>query len=129
MEWGLFPPLQGEAGRAPGVGLARTVLGMELIQRALKKALADCGLPKTLQLYNCTRKTYGAHWVLRGGSMEKLSRILGHASVTTTERHYCHIRPDLFNPTDVLNLDLDMSRPEAAVIDLVARRGGRPRVT
>lgn len=57
-------------------------------------------------------------------STPRRTRATKHASVTTTERHYCHIRPDLFSPTDVLNLEVDMARPEGAVIDLAAHRDG-----
>jgi hypothetical protein len=43
---------------------------------------------------------------------------LTHASVTTTERYYCALRPDIFSAADIGRLDVDLSRPKGAVIDL-----------
>lgn len=36
------------------------------------------------------RHTFGAHYMMSGGSIWDLQKILGHASVTTTENHYVH---------------------------------------
>ena len=44
-------------------------------------------------------KAVMAEWVLGNGSIEMLSKILGHASVVTTER-YAHLRPGLFREAD-----------------------------
>ncbi|MBN4071835.1 tyrosine-type recombinase/integrase [bacterium AH-315-F18] len=40
------------------------------------------------------RHTFASHLVMEGVSIYKVSRFLGHASVTTTERHYTHLRPE-----------------------------------
>jgi hypothetical protein len=50
-----------------------------------------------------------------------LSKIRGHQSITTTER-YPHLDPRLFQPADLLKLDMDMSCPTGDVIDLDAHR-------
>jgi hypothetical protein len=45
--------------------------------------------------------------VLSGGSIEKLSNVLGHYSVVLTER-YVHLRPDLFADRDLAAIPLDL---------------------
>ena len=40
------------------------------------------------------RHTYGTRWLQAGGDIYKLSRILGHASVSVTEAHYVHLLKD-----------------------------------
>ena len=40
--------------------------------------------------------------------MEKLSKLLGHSSVMVTERHYCHLRLDLFRDSDYDLFDVDL---------------------
>jgi hypothetical protein len=50
-----------------------------------------------------------------------LSKILGHRSITTTER-YAHLDPRLFPTADLQKLDVDMSRPDGDLIDLDAHR-------
>lgn len=79
------------------------------------------GLPETLTLYHCTRHTFGAHHVMGGGSLATLREVLGHSSVLVTER-YGHLRADLFKPSVLLQLSVDMSRAGGEVIDLAARR-------
>lgn len=55
--------------------------------------------------------------VLAGGSIEKLSKVLGHYSVVMTER-YVHLRPDLFADRDLaaIPLDLGVGKAEPATI-------------
>jgi hypothetical protein len=58
-------------------------------------------------LYVATRHTFASHWVLAGGTIEKLKEILGHYSVVVTER-YTHLRPDLFAARDLGTIALDL---------------------
>ena len=44
---------------------------------------------------------------MNGGSLEKLSVILGHSSVLVTQR-YAHLRPDLFRSADFDVLDVSL---------------------
>ena len=46
--------------------------------------------------YECTRHTMASLYVLDGGTLEDLTRILGHSTVLVAER-YAHIRPDHFS--------------------------------
>lgn len=89
--------------------------------RHLRQALKSLGLPETWTWYQTTRHTYASQHVLGGGSLAVLREILGHSSVTVTER-YAHLRADLFRPEDLLKLSVGMSREGGAVVDLAAAR-------
>jgi integrase len=50
------------------------------------------------------RHWFATQMILKGVPMAKVSKILGHASVRTTEQIYAHILPDdLAHATDVLD--------------------------
>ena len=83
----------------------------------LRAALKACELPETLTWYQCTRHTYASHWVLSGGSIEKLSKILGHSDIRVTMR-YSHLRVDLFSAADYQQINVDLARPPGVVVDL-----------
>ena len=61
----------------------------EVFQRCLKRA----GLPRIR--FHDTRHSFAASWMMNGGNIYRLSKILGHSSVTVTER-YAHLAPDAF---------------------------------
>ncbi len=69
-------------------GAAR-FLNLRTIYAALDAALEACNLPR-MTFYEAGRHTFASLWVLRGLDIYKLSKILGHSSVTTTER-YAHL--------------------------------------
>jgi hypothetical protein len=52
-----------------------------------------------------------------GHSLEKLSKILGHASVTTTER-YAHLRPEHFKEEDFDAVRVDLSHSGGDVVSI-----------
>lgn len=70
--------------------------------------LPDPARPKLKQMlwYWCTRQTFASQW-LAGGSIAKLSRIMGNYSVVVTEK-YAHLRPHLFREEehDVVRVSL-----------------------
>jgi integrase len=94
------------------------------VRKAVRRALRSCGLPEAMTWYHCTRHTYASQHVMGGGSLATLREILGHSSVTVTER-YAHLRPDLFRPEDLLKFSAGMSREGGAVVDLGAARAER----
>lgn len=94
----LLPMLQQRAlrraGRAlvfPGAnGAVRTKTP---VQVAYKLALKRAGLDTTLRWHDL-RHTCASWWVLGGGDIFRLSKLLGHASVTITQRTYAHLAPE-----------------------------------
>jgi hypothetical protein len=70
-----------------------------------------------LTWYQATRHTFASHWVLSGGSLEKLANVMGHSSIVVTER-YAHLRPDLFREEDHELLDVDLLKPAAKVLPM-----------
>ena len=118
----LFAPALATRGGRPG-SPPRFVRDHTLRAR-LRKALKACGLPETMTVYESTRHTFAAQWVLGGGSIQTLREILGHASVTTTER-YAHLRTDLFRESDLRAVSVDLSRPGGRVVQLAAHRDER----
>jgi len=79
----------------------------------MRAALKQLGLERAgLGWYEATRHTFASQWVLCGGSIEKLSVMLGHDSVTMTER-YAHLWADLFPVEDLATIAVDL-RPGRA---------------
>jgi integrase len=68
------------------------------LNKHLRKALVACKF-RDLTWYEATRHTFASLWVLSGGSIEKLAKLMGHSSTRVTER-YAHLRPDLFREGD-----------------------------
>jgi integrase len=46
--------------------------------------------------YEYTRHSYGCHFIMAGGTMEDLSRTMGHSTTAVTEKHYVHLRRDFY---------------------------------
>jgi integrase len=76
------------------------------VGKYIRKALTALNLPR-VTWYQATRHTFASHWVLSGGSIEKLKEMLGHCSVIVTER-YAHLKPDLFAQRDFGTIALDL---------------------
>lgn len=64
----------------------------------IAEVLAELELPK-MRWYECTRHTFASQWVINGGSLETLREMMGHSSVTTTER-YAHLVPGKYTDID-----------------------------
>jgi integrase len=77
----VFPGKDGKVRSKPGV------------RDAYKRAVKRAGLDTKLRLHD-TRHTFASHFVMDGGDIFALSKILGHHSVTVTEKFYAHLRPD-----------------------------------
>ena len=58
-----------------------------------KQAAIRAGFTKALRFHDL-RHTFASHWVLDGGDIFRLSKILGHANVTITQKVYAHLMPD-----------------------------------
>jgi integrase len=70
-------------------------LGQASVRKPFKAAIGRAGLPKELRLHDL-RHTFASLFLIDGGDIFKLSRILGHHSVAITERTYAHLKPDAF---------------------------------
>jgi integrase len=77
----VFPGERGRPRTKPGV------------REPFKQAAARAGLPSSLRFHDL-RHTFASHWVLDGGDIFRLSKILGHSSVVVTQRTYAHLMPD-----------------------------------
>lgn len=78
--------------------------------RAARTAI-DLITPHTL------RHTFGHRWLTGGGDIYQLSKVLGHASVAVTERHYAHVlKGDLRAAADRVDLRLGLSTPTGKVV-------------
>lgn len=73
-------------------GKARSQAG---ITRPFKRAVQRAGLDPAMRIHDL-RHSFASLFLLDGGDIFKLSRILGHSSVTITEKTYAHLRPDAF---------------------------------
>lgn len=72
---------------------------MSSFRRALAKTTID--LPKG-QAAHALRHTFASHFIMQGGNILTLQKILGHASVTMTMR-YAHLSPDHLEEAAKLN--------------------------
>ncbi len=71
----------------------------ETLQRVLRAAgFQDIEINGKLEHYivfHSLRHTFASHWVMRGGDLFKLQKILGHKTVQMTMR-YAHLQPGVF---------------------------------
>lgn len=99
----LFRPERPGRGGRPGK--PAQFLSAATLNKYLREALRACSLP-SLTWYQATRHTFASQWVLAGGSIEKLAKLMGHSSTQITER-YAHLRPDLFRESDYATFGTD----------------------
>jgi integrase len=86
-----------------------------IFQEVLHRVLAAAGFPKTQRggkerpyiRFHDLRHTFASRWVMKGGDLFKLQKILGHQSVQMTMR-YAHLAPDAFKD-DYARLTYDAS--------------------
>jgi site-specific recombinase XerD len=81
------------------------------IEGCFREARDRLRLPK-VTFYQASRHTFASHYVMDGGSIERLSKILGHCSVVVTER-YSHLRADHFTAHDLRPMLGLAARPQA----------------
>ncbi len=74
--------------------------GWKAFQHAVERANID--LPKG-QMTHVLRHTYASHFIMKGGRLETLSKILGHSTIQMTMR-YAHLAPDYLRDATIYNL-------------------------
>lgn len=103
--------------RVPGKAMTQAS-----VWRSFKAATARAELAPEMRIHDL-RHSFASLFLLDGGDIFKLSRILGHSSVTITEKTYAHLRPDAYEadygrvsfrmpsePSSPIRLPLDGSR-------------------
>lgn len=65
------------------------------IWKAFKPAVKRAALDERMRLHDL-RHSFASLFLLDRGDIFKLSKILGHSTVTITEKTYAHLRPDAF---------------------------------
>ena len=66
-----------------------------VLQETLQRTRVRAGIPYRFTFHSL-RHTFASHWMMRGGDIYRLQRILGHKSIQMTER-YSHLAPDAFS--------------------------------
>jgi len=112
----LFKPANMAKGGRPDLGSRAQFIRPHTLGHHLRAALKKCGLPG-LTWYQATRHTFASQFVIGGGSIELLSKIMGHSSVLVTQ-HYSHLRVDLFGPKAFDAISVDLAAPAGAVVSL-----------
>jgi integrase len=84
-----------------------------IVQEKLKACLERAGLERIR--FHDLRHTFASHWVMNGGDLFKLQRILGHKSAAMTQR-YAHLAPEAFK--DDLDRLGDATPLDAEVVEL-----------
>ena len=96
----VLPTLRAMALRRKGMGRLFPGQGggirdQQPIRTMFKRALVKAGLDPQIRVHDC-RHSFASHWVMNGGDLWRLSKVLGHGSVTVTEKFYAHLRPEVF---------------------------------
>jgi integrase len=105
-EWREHCPI-GSAIVFPSTGTTGRYVNEDTFRNALRVALRAAGLAESLTTYETTRHTFGAQWVINGGSLHKLSAVLGHSSTEVTMR-YGHLVPGEYTQAERALVDLDL---------------------
>ncbi|MBX3159530.1 MAG: tyrosine-type recombinase/integrase [Deltaproteobacteria bacterium] len=74
---------------------ARQAPSQPSVRKPFKEAVEMAGLPPALRLHDL-RHTFASLFLIDGGDIFKLSKILGHSSVAITERTHAHLKPDAY---------------------------------
>jgi integrase len=124
--WKLKTGGEGDARVVPPMRVDGKKLSKQSRGKYLQATLKKLGLDRPgLGWYEATRHTFASHWVISGGSIEKLKEMLGHYSVVVTER-YAHLRPDLFSLGDLGTINLTLGTTPAPVAEIGQSLGRAP---
>lgn len=93
------------------------------VQCAYKAALKRAGLDTRLRWHDL-RHTCASWWVISGGDIFRLSRLLGHSSVQITQRTYAHLAPDAWQQ-DYHRLAFHVPHEPAKVVAFVSGERGK----
>jgi hypothetical protein len=100
-----------------------------VFQRCVERsAIPDTTMPlsngKTDRLtFHDLRHTFASHWVMKGGDLFKLQKILGHKTVQMTMR-YAHLQPGVF--AEDRGRFADLASPVGGTVVELPKRSGTP---
>jgi integrase len=95
---------------------------VSMMTRFVKRAgLSDC-------TWHTLRHTYASQLVMRGVPLRVVQELLGHASISMTER-YAHLAPGFANRAVVAGLDLPLMLPDGSDTDRDVKPSNVPRGT
>lgn len=94
----------------------KTVLSDHRMGELYAQALTELELP-SMRWYEATRHTFASQWVLNGGTLETLREMMGHSSVTVTER-YAHLIPGNYSDADRARVQIELV-PDVHIADYV----------
>lgn len=77
---------------------------------AFRSAYERCGFSTPQQLTHILRHTFASHYMMNGGDILTLQRILGHGNINMTMR-YAHLSPDHLESAMRLSPISEISRP------------------
>lgn len=78
------------------------------LRRIWNKVKMDAGISKPLRLYDATRHSFASQLANMGSSLYKVSKLMGHTNIKTTER-YAHLHIESLR-TDLKKLSLTVTR-------------------
>ncbi|MCB9094719.1 MAG: site-specific integrase [Halobacteriovoraceae bacterium] len=77
--------------------------------RLFKKAIKKAGVKQIR--FHSLRATMASNFVMAGGDLQSLSKILGHSTVEMTVSRYAHLHPDFLQKTcNVINFTADVNK-------------------
>ena len=90
---------------------------------AFKAALRRAQLDETL-VWHGLRHTGASWWVMSGGDIFRLSKLMGHADVKITQKTYAHLAPEAWHQ-DYHRLAFHVSTEPARVFEIVRDHRGK----
>ncbi|MBL9005047.1 MAG: tyrosine-type recombinase/integrase [Myxococcales bacterium] len=93
LEWKTMCPKTDEGLVFPVMGRWRLRMGRKIDMLGLPEALAEIGVRPFKRAWHALRHTFASHFVMSGGSILTLQKILGHADIKMT-LIYAHLAPD-----------------------------------
>lgn len=79
----------------PSARVFQEVFKVVLRRAEFSDTLTADGKPRGYIRFHDLRHTFASHWIMHGGEIFKLQRILGHSDIKMTMR-YAHLSPDAF---------------------------------
>lgn len=90
---------------------------------AFKQALGRAGLDTKVRFHDL-RHTAASWWVMAGGDIFRLSKLLGHKNVSITQKTYAHLAPEAWTQ-DYARITFHVPSEPAKVVEFVRGEDGK----